>query len=125
MEHHEESIYFLVPIYQAFRSCSERITSIADLTLTLKLKRAELGDPLSEYDRDLIIVRRLLTYFLDNDINKEAPPIVLFEFQDYTVGLLRHFGDFRYPAPARAIPSWLITGRWTEKSTSTFYPSKS
>ena len=125
MENHEESIYFLVPIYQAFRSCSERITSVADLNRTLKLKRVELGGQFAEYDRDLIIVRRLITYFLDNDINKEAPPVVLFEFQDYTVGLLRYFGDFRYPAPALPVPSWLITGRWTEKSTSTFFPSRS
>ena len=124
MENHEESIYFLVEIYQAFSSCSESITSKDDLLLTLKLKRADLADPLSEFDRDLIKVRRLLTYFLDDDINKEAPPAIVWQFQDYTVGLLRHFGDLRYPVPACLIPEWLITGCWTAKSTGTFYPSK-
>ena len=124
MANHEEAIYFLIDIFQAFRSCTQHITSKDDLLLSLKLKRADLGDPLNEFDRDLIIVRRLLTYFLDDDINKEAPPAVLSDFQDYTVGLLRHFGDYRFEAPSSPIPSWLITGRWTVKSTSTFYPSR-
>ena len=124
MANHEEAIYFLIDILEAFCSCAQHITSKDDLILTLKLKRVDLGDPLSEFDRDLIIVRRLLTYFLDDDISKEAPPAILSDFQDYTVGLLHHFGDHRYKAPSSPIPSWLITGRWTMKSTSTFFPSK-
>ena len=120
---HEEAVHYLDQTFQAFFTCYHQVSTRQQLTATLNYLRTALGDPLNEFDRDLIIVRRLLTHFLDNDINKEAPDAVLLEFQDYTRGLLRYFGDYRYGPFGPSVPAWLITGRWKEKSTGTFMPS--
>ena len=120
---HEEAIHYLDQIFQSFFTCYHHVSTRQQLTATLNYLRTALGDPLNEFDRDLIIVRRLLTHFLDDDINKEAPDAVLLQFQDYTKGLLRYFGDYRYGPSGPSAPDWLITGRWKEKSTSTFMPS--
>ena len=120
---HEEAIHYLDDLFQAFYTCSNHVSSRKQLTSTLNSLRTELGDPWKEFDRDLIIIRRLITHFLDDPINKEAPDAVLIEFQDYIKGLLRYFGDYRYGSSGSPIPTWLITGCWKIKTTSTFVPS--
>ena len=120
---HEEAVHYLDEIFQAFCTCYNHISTRQQLTITLNSLRTALGDSWNEFDRDLIIVRRLLTHFLDDSINKEAPDAVLLQFQDYTKGLLRHFGDYRYGSSGPSVPNWLITGCWKVKSTSTFMPS--